>query len=145
MPGNSAPRLTPITSSIGTKCSGRPAGTQRGSDFGTFTRAKCSAPVCGSRTRTASDSDRFEMYGNGCPGSTASGVSTGNTCDSKNCIHHQPLGRRQVVHPHQPHAVLRERRQQVVVQAACAAAASSSLTRFSIACSCSAGDSRSCG
>ena len=30
-----------------------------------------------SRTRTARFSDRLEMYGNGCPGSTARGVSTG--------------------------------------------------------------------
>ena len=40
-----------------------------------------SAAVCGSPSRTAAIaamlSARFEMYGNGCPGSTASGVSTG--------------------------------------------------------------------
>ena len=33
----------------------------------------------GSRTSTARLSDRPLMYGNGCAGSTASGVSTGNT------------------------------------------------------------------
>ena len=38
--------------------------------------ARC---VSGSRASTASDSERFERNGNGCPGSTASGVSTGNT------------------------------------------------------------------
>jgi hypothetical protein len=60
-------------------------GTQRASDRGTLTRAKCSSTaLSGSRSSTASDSDRLEMYGNGCPGSTASGVSTGNTCASKN-------------------------------------------------------------
>ena len=63
--------------------SARPNGTQRGRLLGTLTRAKCSAPLTGSRISTASESDRLEMYGNGCPGSTASGVSTGNTCDSK--------------------------------------------------------------
>ena len=53
----------------------RPA-TKRGSiSFGTFTRANVSCPVRGSRTSTASDSDRFEMYGNGRPRPTASGVS----------------------------------------------------------------------
>ena len=39
-----------------------PIGTKRGSiSLGTFTRAKVVTCVCGSRTRTASDSDRFEM------------------------------------------------------------------------------------
>ena len=40
----------------------RPAGTKRGSiSLGTLTRAKVVSCVCGSRTSTASDSDRFEM------------------------------------------------------------------------------------
>ena len=50
---------------------------KRGSSGGTLTRAKRSSPVAESRTVTARFSDRFEMYGNGCAGSTASGVSTG--------------------------------------------------------------------
>ena len=52
-------------------------GRNRGSSGGTLTRAKRVSPVSGSRTVTARLSDRFEMYGNGCAGSTASGVSTG--------------------------------------------------------------------
>ena len=51
--------------------------------LGTLTRAKCSTPVAGSRTSTARLSDSPLMYGNGCAGSTASGVSTGNTCARK--------------------------------------------------------------
>ena len=39
----------------------------------------CAPWSSGSRASTASDSDRLEMNGNGWPGSTASGVSTGNT------------------------------------------------------------------
>ena len=39
-----------------------PIGTKRGStSFGTFTRANVSVPDTGSRSHTASDSDRFEM------------------------------------------------------------------------------------
>ncbi len=83
IPGKSALRLAPITCSSGTNWCGRPNETHRGRLFGTFTRAKWSSPVSGSRTSTASESERLEMYGNGCPGSTASGVRTGNTCDSK--------------------------------------------------------------
>ena len=40
-------------------------------------REAVARPSSGSRTVTASDSDRSLMYGNGCDGSTASGVSTG--------------------------------------------------------------------
>src|SRR5699024_505873 len=50
---------------------------KRGSSGGTFSRAKCSLPVVGLRTITARFNDSPEMYGNGCAGSTASGVSTG--------------------------------------------------------------------
>jgi hypothetical protein len=56
--------------------------TKRGTLLGTLTRAKRSVPVLGppmSRTSTARLSDSPLMYGNGCDGSTASGVSTGNT------------------------------------------------------------------
>ena len=55
----------------------RRPGRSRGSDGGTLTRAKCSLPVFGLTRVTARFSDRPEMYGNGCAGSTASGVSTG--------------------------------------------------------------------
>ena len=52
--------------------------TQRGRIFGTLTRAKRSAPSV-PRRKTASEMLRLEMYGNGCAGSTASGVRTGKT------------------------------------------------------------------
>ena len=51
--------------------------------FGTFTRAKRSSPVSGSAASTPSDSERPEMYGNDCPGPTASGVRTGKISRSK--------------------------------------------------------------
>ena len=54
-----------------------PTATKRGSASGTFTRAKRSSPDSGSRTVTPRLSDRPEMYGNGWPGPTASGVRTG--------------------------------------------------------------------
>ena len=78
MPGNRRSRCAAITCSIGTNRVSSASGRNRGRTGGTFTRAKRSSPVCGSRTCTARLSDRFEMYGNGCDGSTASGVSTGN-------------------------------------------------------------------
>ena len=53
-------------------------GTKRLTLLGTLTRAKRSPPS-GSRTSTARLSDSPLMYGNGWAGSTASGVSTGNT------------------------------------------------------------------
>ena len=42
-------------------------------------RANFRSFVSGSRASTASDSERLERKGKGCPGSTASGVTTGNT------------------------------------------------------------------
>ena len=58
--------------------------TNRGTLFGTLTRANNSElPPAGSRSTTARFSDRLLMYGNGCAGSTASGVSTGKTCSRK--------------------------------------------------------------
>ena len=50
---------------------------KRGRVSGTFTRAKYSLPESGSSMATARLSDNPEMYGKGCAGSTASGVSTG--------------------------------------------------------------------
>ena len=77
MPGNSLSRLRAITDSREMNVS-LPIGTKRGStSFGTFTRAKVSWPDAGSRTHTARLSERFEMYGKGRPGPTASGVSAG--------------------------------------------------------------------
>ena len=50
---------------------------RRGRIGGTLTRAKWRSPVSGSRSPTAIDRLSVEMYGNGWPGSTASGVRTG--------------------------------------------------------------------
>ena len=87
MPAKSAPRCAEITSSSATKrtCGPLvpPVGTHRARVLGTFTLAKRSSPSTGSRIITARFSDRSEMNGNGWPGSTASGVSTGNTRSSK--------------------------------------------------------------
>ena len=86
MPGNSASRCAAITCSSGTKRELPGTATNRGSSGGTFTRAKRSSPVLASRTTTARLSDRFEMYGNGCAGSTASGVSTGKIRSSNSRV-----------------------------------------------------------
>ena len=51
--------------------------SRRGSTGGTLTRANRRSPVSGSRRPTAIESVSVEMYGNGWPGSTASGVRTG--------------------------------------------------------------------
>ena len=75
--GKSHGRKCAITDSSGI-CSPRsPIATKRGRPSGTFTRAKRSSPDSGSRTTTPRLSDSPEMYGNGWPGPTASGVSTG--------------------------------------------------------------------
>ena len=68
-----------MTSSSGTK-RWRDTSINLGSDGGTLTRAKSSLPAIGFLTVTAKFIDNPDMYGNGCDGSTASGVSTGNTC-----------------------------------------------------------------
>ena len=83
MPGKSSSRLAAMTSSSGTKVSAPPAARNRGRSGGTLTRANACAGPPGSRSHTARLSDRFEMYGNGWPGSTASGVRTGKTRSTK--------------------------------------------------------------
>ena len=94
------------------------AGTSRGSSGGTFTRAKCSAPVASSATTTARLSDRPEMYGNGCAGSTASGVRTG-WIRSANSVHQALLlVVVQVVPAHDGEARLGHRGQQLLGDAA---------------------------
>ena len=65
-----------MTWSIGTKWSGSTS-SRRGRICGTLTRAKTRSPVSGSRRPTAIERLSVEMYGNGWPGSTASGVRTG--------------------------------------------------------------------
>ncbi len=67
-----------MTSSMGTYRCGD-ASRKRVSSGGTLTRAKWRWPLTGLRTTTARLSESPEMYGNGCAGSTASGVRTGNT------------------------------------------------------------------
>ena len=72
-----------MTCSTGTNRSPSGITTNRGSSGGTLTRAiRCSLPR-GAPTTTARFSDRSLMYGNGCAGSTASGVSTGKIRSSK--------------------------------------------------------------
>ena len=89
MPGKSTSRWCEMRSSSSTKrrspLAASPTGTKRGSVGGIFTRAKWSSipSRVASSSSTASESDRFEMYGKGWPLSTASGVSTGKTLSSK--------------------------------------------------------------
>ena len=57
----------------------RETSTKRGSIGGTLSLANSCRPVLALRMRIARFSDRPEMYGKGWAGSTASGISTGNT------------------------------------------------------------------
>ena len=81
MPGNRLATFSLTTSSSSANASpGSPAidagmGMKRASTSGSLTRAKRVRPSCS--TTTARFMLRFEMNGNGCPGSNASGVSTG--------------------------------------------------------------------
>ena len=78
IPGKSCSRFSAIKSSRGmnrVECS--VVGIKRLKIGGTFTRAKNFSLVSGLITRTPKLRDRPEMYGNGCDGSTANGVSTG--------------------------------------------------------------------
>ena len=80
MPGKSASRWAAMTSSSGTKRVVAVADLRRSAAASPWAPSRgrtSSCCVCGSRTRTASDSERLEMYGNGRPSPTASGVSTG--------------------------------------------------------------------
>ena len=111
MPGKSVSRCSAIRLSSGTNVFPSPTGRKRGSiSFGTFTRAKVSCAVCGSRTSTASDSDRFEMYGNGRPSPTASGVRTGKIWRRKRSLELLAVARVDVGARLDPDPVLRERR-----------------------------------
>ena len=65
-----------MTWSMSTKRDGS-TGSSRGRSGGTLTRANPRSPDSGSRSPTAIDRLSVEMYGNGWPGSTASGVRTG--------------------------------------------------------------------
>ena len=82
IPGNSRSRFASITFSSRTNSRvfpGAPGtGTNREREGGTFTRAKAGFFSFLSASSTASDSDRFETKGNGCAGSKARGVRTGN-------------------------------------------------------------------
>ena len=84
-PGKSSSRCAAMSSSSGRNAESARwslTTTKRGTLLGTFTRAKRSTPgagPCASRTSTARLSESPLMYGNGCAGSTASGVSTGKT------------------------------------------------------------------
>ena len=84
IPGNSRPRFAEITSSINTKRVDPGTDMKRGKFCGILTRAKRRSCVRGSLAIMARLRARLEMYGNGCAGSTASGVSTGKILVS-NC------------------------------------------------------------
>ena len=88
MPGNSQSRCAAITCSIAMKRSPSGSANSRGNNGGTFSRAKRRPPVFGSRTSTARFSDRLEMYGNGCAGSTDSGVRTGKIRSVNTSVSH---------------------------------------------------------
>ena len=77
MSGKSDARWCEIARSRGTSRPREPTGRKRGRPSGTLMRANRSSPVSGSRTKSARLTERPEMYGNGWPGPTASGVSTG--------------------------------------------------------------------
>ena len=77
-----------MTCSSGTKRSPSGITTKRGSSDGTLTRAKRRSPECGSPTMTPRLSDSVEMYGKGCPGSTARGVSTGKILRWNSSVNH---------------------------------------------------------
>ena len=64
----------------------------------------------GVRSSTPSDGERFEMNGNGCPGSTASGVSTGEDVGVEIAVGGRPLGLGQVLPAQQVDAVRRQGR-----------------------------------
>jgi hypothetical protein len=83
IPGKSAERRLAISCSSRTKRPPPGSGRKRGRFGGTFTRAIRRVNSPGARTTTARFNDRFEMYGKGCAGSTASGVRTGNTWSKK--------------------------------------------------------------
>ena len=76
MPTNNVGRCAAMIFSTGRK---RPSSsaTRRGNTLGTLSRTNRRSPVSGSATLAAMLRARLEMYGNGWPGSTASGVSTG--------------------------------------------------------------------
>ena len=83
MPGKRSSRWFEISSSSGRNRTVSPSlgsSTNRGSIGGTLSRANSWRPVRALRMRIARLSERPEMYGNGCAGSTASGISTGKTC-----------------------------------------------------------------
>ena len=49
-----------------------------------FSWSACSSPLSGCLSRIPKESERFEIAGNGCPGSTAWGVRTGKILEWKN-------------------------------------------------------------
>ena len=83
IPGNNIGRKAAMSSSIGRKRTDLSSGsgllstTNRSTLSGTLTRAKCSPPSSGDLTATARFRLRPLTNGNGCAGSTASGVRTG--------------------------------------------------------------------
>ena len=83
MPGNRAPRFWATRSSSGMNVFFEISTNRGRTSFGTLIRAKTSCSTSGSCSLTIRLSERFEMYGKGRPGPTASGVSTGKICSRK--------------------------------------------------------------
>ena len=116
MPGNSRSRCAAITCSIGTNLRPPESLRKRGRSGGTFTRAKRRTALLGSRTTTARFSERSLMYGNGCAGSTASGVRTGKIRSSNTCSELVALGLLEVVPVGDPDAARMEHGLHVVLE-----------------------------
>ena len=79
MPGRSRSRFWAMMSSTGTKRRESPTRTKRGMPLptGAFTRIRSGSLSFGWWPPTRRLSDRLEMNGNGCAGSSASGVTRG--------------------------------------------------------------------
>ena len=75
-----------MSCSTSTKRSPSGSPIRRGKTVGILTLAKRRSPVSGSLTIAARLRARLEMYGNGCAGSTASGVRTGKIRCSKTSV-----------------------------------------------------------
>ena len=123
MPGKSASRLAAMTSSSGTKVRlSSPTGTKRGRiSVGTLTRAKVVSPICGSRTSTASDSERLEMYGNGRPDADGQRREHGEHLAAEALVERLALLGVDLVDADDADAVLGQRGAQVALDAACLA------------------------
>ena len=98
MPGNSRSRLWAITSSSGTKRRRLRHLHPARQDVRRLDAGEARLPVAGRLApATASDRLTFEMNGNGCAGSTASGVRIGKICPSNSSAQMAALARPELV------------------------------------------------